>query len=332
MQQGTLPMADRLGDSRSKAYALASEILVSTIAAPKPLNEFEALKQEAIKATSDSNDAYIQNWTRFVVAWEEFHRGRIMNARDSARELMQVGRALDDPRSTGLGLSLLASIALVSDSYLDALEYSEQSIAVAVTPLDRETAVNIKGCALLLLRRTEDGLELLCKFRARCFADGDLLSLITSDGIIGVSEVIRGNIRYGIRMLEEAISKREKEGYQAAADWYRLFLSEVYLQIVGRSEKLPLPALLRNLPILLVVMVTASSRIRALLMRVLENPRFDPAGHFVGRSQMILGLLHKAKKKRALAVQHLTEAKRIESEFGSTPMLARIDAALAALG
>jgi hypothetical protein len=77
--------------------------------------------------------------------WEEFHRGRIMNARDSARELMQVGRALDDPRSTGLGLSLLASIALVSDSYLDALEYSEQSIAVAVTPLDRETAVNIKG-------------------------------------------------------------------------------------------------------------------------------------------------------------------------------------------
>ena len=46
---------------------------------------------------------------------------------------------------------------------------------------------------------------------------------------------------------------------------------------------------------------------------------------------MILGLLYKAKKKRALAVRHLTEAKRIVSQSGSTPMLAKIDAALAEL-
>ena len=90
--------------------------------------------------------------------------------------------------------------------------------------------------------------------------------------------------------------------------------------------------MLKNLPILLKVMVTASSRIPALMTRVLENPHFDPAGHHVGRAQMILGLLYKAKKKRALALQHLTEAKRIISQFGQTPMLARIDAALAELG
>ena len=32
-----------------------------------------------------------------------------------------------------------------------------------------------------------------------------------------------------------------------------------------------------------------------------------------------LGLLYKAKKKRALALQYFTEAKRIASEFGPTP-------------
>jgi hypothetical protein len=46
---------------------------------------------------------------------------------------------------------------------------------------------------------------------------------------------------------------------------------------------------------------------------------------------MIMGRLCKAKKKGALAVQHLTEAKRIASQFGPTPMLARIDAELAEL-
>ena len=140
MQRETSPMADRLGDSRSKAYSLAGEIFVSTIVAPKPLHEFEILKREAIKAASDTTDAYIQNWTRFVIGWEELHRGRMNEARDAARELMQVGRRLNDPRSTGLGLNLLTWIALMSDSYAEALEYSEQSLAVAVTPLDRNAA------------------------------------------------------------------------------------------------------------------------------------------------------------------------------------------------
>jgi hypothetical protein len=35
-----------------------------------------------------------------------------------------------------------------------------------------------------------------------------------------------------------------------------------------------------------------------------------------GRVQMILGLLYKVKKKCALAVQHLIEAKQILSQFG----------------
>jgi len=47
---------------------------------------------------------------------------------------------------------------------------------------------------------------------------------------------------------------------------------------------------------------------------------------------MILGLLYKIKNKCALALEHLTEAKRILSQFGQTPILARVDAALAELG
>jgi tartrate dehydrogenase/decarboxylase/D-malate dehydrogenase len=52
-------------------------------------------------------------------------------------------------------------------------------------------------------------------------------------------------------------------------------------------------------------------------------------GHHAGHAEMILGLLYKAKKKRELAVQHLIKAKEILSPFGQTPMLARLDTALA---
>jgi len=94
------------------------------------------------------------------------------------------------------------------------------------------------------------------KFRDRCFADGDLYSLSTVDGVLAVSEVLQGNIRHGIRLLQDSILKRNAE---ACADWYRLFLCEIYLQIIGGSENLSFGTLLRNLPILLKMlgMVTA---------------------------------------------------------------------------
>jgi hypothetical protein len=145
--------------------------------------------------------------------------------------------------------------------------------------------------------------------------------------------------------IEGAILKREKEGNQGAADWYRGILSDVYLQIIGGNEKPPFSVLLKNLPILVKVTLTASSRIRAMATGILENPRYDPEGFWIGRAQMILGLLYKAKKKGAtsidpyqlfpyvtMAAKHLTEAKRILSKFGQTPTLARVDAALTELG
>ena len=71
MQRETAPIAERLGDSTSRAYSLADEIFVSTVIAPKPLHEFEIVKRQAIKAASDTADAYIQGWVRYVIGFEE---------------------------------------------------------------------------------------------------------------------------------------------------------------------------------------------------------------------------------------------------------------------
>jgi hypothetical protein len=183
----------------------------------------------------------------------------------------------------------------------------------------------------VLLRKTKEGSELLERFRERCFLDGDLYSLSTVDGILAVSQVLQGNISKGINSLEDAILRREAEGYRACADWYRLFLCEIYLQIISGNEKLPFSALLRNFPILLKVLLSAASRIRGETALLLDSPRWSGEGHFVGHAQLILGLLYKTKRRRALAVQHLTASRRILSQFGQTPMLMRVEAALAEL-
>jgi hypothetical protein len=91
-----------------------------------------------------------------AIAYEEVVRGRMNHARHAARELVQVGRRLNDPRSTGYGLLWLSIIALWSDSYTEALEYSEQSLAVAITPYDRSLSTVCKLSPLVALRRAEE--------------------------------------------------------------------------------------------------------------------------------------------------------------------------------
>ena len=120
---------------------------------------------------------------------------------------------------------------------LEALEYGEQSLAVAIAPLDKIGAAGSKGCALVLLRLTEEGAVLLEDHRRGCVADGNLYTLAGSDAIFGVCKALQGNIKDGIRIIEEAILKREREGYRDAADWYRGFLIEVYLQIIAGKGK-----------------------------------------------------------------------------------------------
>jgi hypothetical protein len=330
MQPATSSIVERLGDDRSKAYALAGEGFITTIIAPKTDQEFELLRNEA--AAIVTQDAYVRNQIAFVIGFEEVCRGRMNDARASAHKLLEVGRLLNDPRSTGFGLCLMTMIALVSDSYAEALEYSEQSLATVITPVDRNIALSAKGSALVLLGRVGDGRQPLEESRRRCIERGSLHLLTATDSPAGVVQIFEGHIAEGIRTIENAIAAREAEGCSFGADWGRLNLAEVYVQIIAGGEKPPLKVLLNNLPIIIKVTLTASSRIIGLISQVLSNPRFDPEGHFAGRAKMILGLLYKTKKKPVLAIQHLTEARRILLEFGQSPILARVDAALAELG
>ena len=332
IQRQAIRIAERLGDRISRAYAFYGEIALSTIIAPKQLEEFNELKEKAIKAAREINDVFLLKWLWWVIGFDELFRGRTSHARDAALEVMRVGQSLSDPESTGIGLWMLTYVALGSDSYAEALEYGEEALSMAVTPLDRAVALGGKACALIMLRRIGEAVPLLETQRQIMSAGGHFYNLAGTEPFLGLCKVLEGKISKGIWYIHNAILSREKESFGGLAAWYRLFLAEVYLEIKTANQMLPLPVLLKNSPILLNVYFTASKRITALIDNVLRTPQLDPNGHHVARAQMILGLLYKGQKKRVLSVRHLTEAKRILSQFGQTPILARVETALAELG
>ena len=327
-QNELLARAERLGDPLSKAYALASGLSLSTHFAPKPSDVFEKECREALAAASAANDIYLQNFIVAAAGWDALNRGRMGRARETAEELMAVGRRMNDPRSIGYALAVESLIALMSDDYAAALELAERSVDISVAPFERETANSARHAALVLLRRP-DGLVELQNFLSRCRTNGWMLLHQGPEDLLGVALIINGKPSEGVRLMNEAIVNREREGYQASADWCRMFLCEVYLEMLAGKRRPSARALLQNFKLLVTARLTGEKRIRDLIARVRANPQFDPNGHYIARCEMILGLLAKVKRRPAEARQHLSEARRITSQFGPSPMLRRIEKALA---
>ena len=253
-------------------------------------------------------------------------------AHDIAEEMSAIGRALNDPRPVGMGMGILGWIALTSDDYEKALTYANECLRIAYTPQERMNALGVKGAALTFLRRLDEGQTELYNIRRQLIELNWRYELILTEPAFGVLSILSGKIATGIRIIESAMAAARRDGWRVAEDWAKLFLCEVYLEIMFPKDKPALSVILKNIPILIKISFVGRSSVESLISQVRSNPQFDLNGHHIGRAEMILGLLYKGKRKRALAVRHLTEAQRILAQFGQTPILARVDAALAELG
>ena len=324
-------LADHVGDDRSRAYALAGRILVGTVVAPIAGDKMAELGAAAAAAAARSGDRHIKSWISFVRAWEQVHRGHMDRAHAFAQELMAVGRTESDPRPTGLALWLLARLALASEEYGAALAYAEECLRVALTPFDKGTATQLKAMSLVMLRRVKEGSALLESFRRDCVANGWQYHMFGSDGVWGISLVLRGHIARGVRWIEKCIAERDAAGPRIVADFNRAVLCQFYLDILQGGQRPPLGVLLRNLPFLIVAKLTAARRIEHMTALIAQNPQFDTAGFYYARINLIQGLLYKATRQRELARRHLAQARQIAQRYGGG-ILTRIDAALADLG
>jgi class 3 adenylate cyclase len=331
VQREMSAMAKRLHDERSEAYAYASELLVSAAVAPKSSEEQALVVQKALHSASKTDDSYIRSIVRWAIAVDELSRGRMKIARDIAEEMGVIGRSSNDPRPIGMGMSILGWIALTSDDYEKALHCASECLRHANTPQERMNALGVKAAALVFLRQLDEGQKELSNIRAQLIEFNWRYELLLMEPAFGVSAILRGQLSKGLRIIEDSVETARRNGWRVAEDWAKLFLCEIYLELMFPKERPSLRFLLRNCTAIIKVFWLGRSSIETLASQVQNNPQFAPSGHHIGRTQMILGLLYKGTKKETLATHHLSEAKQILSQFGRTPILSRIETALADL-
>ena len=198
VQQELSAMAGRLGEPQSMAYALVSELSVSTYCAPTPIDVFQARRRETEAVLANVDDAYLHNFYLAVLAWDQMNRGRIEESREAVERLMVAGTSMNDPRSLGYGTALKALLAILSDNYETALEIAEFGISIARAPFERVSATSAWIDALVLLKKP-GALDEVEHFAAQCNENGWMLFLQGPDGILGVGLALNSRINEGLQ-------------------------------------------------------------------------------------------------------------------------------------
>ena len=323
-------MAARLGDTRSTAYALVSEVALSGYWQPPSPEAFEATRRAAQAALDGLDDAYLRNYFEAHVGWDAIRRGRVGPAREAAERMIRAGVAANDPRALGYGTAMKALIAMLNAEYAQALELSDRALAVSRVAFERAIAAAARHAALIPLNQP-GALEEVERYIDTCTQRGWVMFRSGPEAMLGIGLAMDGRIGAGMAHIRSIIAAADSRGRAGHADWCRLLLCEIHVAVLsGEGETSPWVAL-KNLRALVHVFLRGEREVIALVETVRANGQFDPEGNFIGAAEMILGLMFKARRKPLLARQHLTEARRIVAPSGPSAMLARIDAALAGL-
>jgi len=327
VQNNLLAMAKRLGDPKSLAYALVSDLSVSSYGAPKSLEDYRRLRDEAEAALAHVDDPSLTNFFFSFIAWDELCRGRVFEARKAADQAIDFGLLNNDPRSIGYGTGVKALIAMISDDFHEALDLADRALSLSKADFEKAMATTSRIAAQIALNQPAAAAD-AARWLTSCERDGWTVMAMSAEAWLAVDLAVKGRIGEGIQSLEAVIKSREREGNFAAADWSRLYLCEVYLAILSGEGDTALGVLLRNIGALVGVLLFGGRRILSLVEKVRSNPQFHPDGHFIGRTEMILGLLYKAQKNNGLAAKHLSQARLIVQSAGSSSLLTRIEKAL----
>ncbi|WP_170764894.1 AAA family ATPase [Ruegeria lacuscaerulensis] len=330
VQQELTEMAERLKDPASTAYAMVNELSVSIYHSPIANERFEAKKREIEAALKKIDDAYIHNFYLATVGWNELTRGRVARAHAASDQMIALGKSKNDPRAMGYGTAMKALIAMVTDDHELALSMAEKAREASQAEFELAIAEAARVSAMVPLEKP-GAIEVVQRHIKDCTEKGWALFAFGPAAMLGVAYALNGQVTAGLRQIEEAIQKRTDQGTLVSADWARLFLCEMYLSILTGEGGGSIKVLIKNLRSIVWVMLFGEKRLIAMIETVRKNPQFDEKGHYIARCDMMMGLLYKAKKKKSRARDYLTKARVVVEAAGRSPMLARIDAALAEL-
>jgi hypothetical protein len=207
-----MEVAKRLGDNCLLAYGQSTFVHTSTIVSPLPLDALETFARDAVQLSDRAGDIYLRTWVLFTIAWDYINRGLTREARHYAERVLDAARDYADPRAFGVGLWLLGWVDIVEERYHDGAARADECIRAALTPLDRSVGVQIKGLALTLSGKVEEGAAMLREVRNSFLANDWRFNLGGTDLALSVATVLAGALHKASGFVRSVSASKKPPG------------------------------------------------------------------------------------------------------------------------
>ena len=294
----------------------------------------DELGQRSLAIATRLHDVYLASKCLLCFV---LHRGtysRFQEARTTCAQLLALGEEARDPRTTAMGLWALAFVDVMEERFEEAIARAEEAWRLSPDLLDRLTAQGIKGVALILRDRGQNGkaiLQELREARQELVAGEYLLPLASFDIPYGAAMVLTGQMAIGVHWIEKAIQRCGALGAATQYPFGHLILGEIYLQMTLGQAKLPFRLLRQNLGFLLRTLPHAARKAHYHLDEAIRRARALEMPDILARALLDLSMFYQARKRMAEARVSLEEARDITERWASPSLQAKICAALASL-
>jgi len=270
------------------------------------------LAEQAFEIGKRIGDNWLTAEALFEHAAHASTNGNPREGRKQAQRLLELGRADDNPYARQLGVFTLAILDAYNNAPEEAIQKSDETLRIGLSPLFRSYANAVKGAALVLAGQPEEAFDLFQRIRQEAVDKDQFFVFMLADYSYGVAHVLKGDIAKGVRWIEESIQRFEKlECTPYFIILGHLTLGEVFFTMAYGGDKPPFAVVLKNLGFLLRTMPFATSKSRRHLEIVEQSSRKYEIPSLLAWALMDLGLLAQAKKRTAEARTYLEEAYEI---------------------
>jgi class 3 adenylate cyclase/tetratricopeptide (TPR) repeat protein len=326
-----LSVAEQSGDVKAIAYARTGVYFLAIVLGRTSPEAMDLMARQFLAECEEAADNYILNWAYWSIAYYNYARGLVSDARYWLAKLIDAGRERNDQRALGMAYWTLGWVEIYLTNYDEAERNADEALKTAVTPYDRFAANQVKAIAMLLQGRLEAGEERIRAARKWALDNGWLFAASGCDVSMASALALRGDLRSAIGLLKAAIKSADADGSVAVAAWNRIALAEIYLGMLTSKEKPQLKLVLRNFSVIVAAVLFGPRRARTLLEDVRNVALFDERGTMRARIELDLGRLAHYQKRFVDARANFALARTAADAQGAVRTVKEIDLAAAAL-
>ena len=323
-----MTVAATADDELCLVYAASALIYSESAHYGIPAGDIAALAGSVLAKAEAVDDGYIQVRLLFDLAFYYVIRGSFMEARVYAKQLAQVGLTRRDPRATCFAEWTLGLVCVAEGDAEAALARGEAALAASLMIWDRVGSLWVKTGALVAMRRREEAATNLAELRRLCEISNDRLSGGSAGLFVGALLILDGKVGRGLREIAATIRLWDKVSWPNYADWVRVNLAEVYIELLAPAARPSTLFVLRNILTLVYLRLVAARRATALLERNLQSRTIDPEGYMRARAHYDLGSVQTLRGLRTEARQNLEASRDGAIRLGEASLLERSERAL----